>query len=147
MFDHGVAHLIGGTDIDRPRNALTVTHQLRLLFGNFKVFFEPVQDGQQSHTYDINSFLHPSIARTLDLPVTRTLYHINTSTIDTPLPRLLAVHRAIAHVLHLSAAGEYIDKLLWNMDEQGILADGSTDVGRLVKLSFSGWLDTSTMRN
>ncbi|RYC54053.1 hypothetical protein CHU98_g12155 [Xylaria longipes] len=140
MFDHGVKHLIEGTDIDRPRNALTLTHQLHSLFGNFEIFFEPVQNGQQ-HTYRIDSFLYPSISNTLGLPITRTFYLTDARTIDPPSPRLLAVHHAIAHILHLSAAGEYIDRLLRDMDEKGILADGSTDVGRLVKLGLSGWLD------
>ncbi|KAI0423039.1 hypothetical protein F5X98DRAFT_360154 [Xylaria grammica] len=147
MFDHGVTHLIEGTDIDQPRNTLTLTHQLHLLFGDFKIFFEPVQDEQQSHTYRVDSLLHPSVSRTLGLPITRTLYLTDTRTIDPSSPRLLAVHRAIAHILHLSGAREYIDRLLRDMDEKGILGDGSTDVGRLVKLSLSGWLDGSAMCN
>ncbi|GAP87961.1 hypothetical protein SAMD00023353_1600370 [Rosellinia necatrix] len=147
MFDNGIAHLIGGTDIDRPRNALTLAHGFHELFGDFKIFFEPIQDGQQPHTYRIDSFLPSYISRDLGLPVTRTLYLTDTRTIDPPSPRLLAVHRAIAHILHLSAAGEYIDRLLRDMDEKGILADGSTDVGRLVKLSLSGWLDRSAICN
>ncbi|KAF2969713.1 hypothetical protein GQX73_g3832 [Xylaria multiplex] len=127
MFDHGVVNLIEGTDIDRPRNALTLTHQLHVLFSDFKVFFEPVQDEQQLHTYHVKSFLHPFTSRNLGLPVIRTFYLTDTRTIDPPSPRLLAVHRAIAHILHLSAAGEYIDRLLRDMDEKGIQADGSTD--------------------
>lgn len=34
---------------------------------------------------------------------------------------------------------EYIDKLLRDMDEQGIQADGSTELDRLVKLGLGGW--------
>ncbi len=147
MFDNGVTHLIEGTDIDRPRNALTLTHTFHGLFSDFKIFFEPIQDEQQLHTYRIDLFLPSSIFRHLSLPITRTLYLTDTRTIDPPSPRLLAVHRAIAHILHLSAAGEYIDRLLRDMDEKGILADGSTDVGRLVKLSLSGWLDRSAICN
>jgi len=138
MFDHRVTHLIEGTNIDRPRNALTLTHQLHLFFSNFKIFFEPVQNKPQSNTYRVNSFLHPSVSRTLGLPITCTFCLTNTRTIDPPSPQLLAVHRAIAHILHLSAAGEYIDRLLQDRDKKGTLTDGSTDVGRLVKLSLSG---------
>jgi hypothetical protein len=145
MFDHGVTHLIEGTDIDRPRNALTLTPAFHSLFGDFKIFFEPVQEAQQPHTYRVDSFLPPRVNRRLGLPVVRTLYLTDTRTIDPPSPRLLAVHRAIAHILHLSAAGEYIDKLLQDMDERGILADGSTDIGRLVQLSLSGWLGKSAI--
>ncbi|XXH02118.1 hypothetical protein Hte_008486 [Hypoxylon texense] len=132
MFDNGLTHLIEGADIDRPRNAVTLTHTLHCHFGDFKIFFEP--DNQQPHTYRINSFLPRYISRDLGLPVTRMLYLTSTRTIDPPSPRLLAVHRAIAHILHLSAAGEYIDKLLRDMDEKGIQPDGSTELDRMLKL-------------
>jgi hypothetical protein len=46
--------------------------------------------------------------------------------------RFLAIHRAIAHILHLSAAGSYIDEILEDMDKDSILVDGSTPIGRLV---------------
>ncbi|KAH8157511.1 hypothetical protein CIB48_g10727 [Xylaria polymorpha] len=147
MFDNGVTHLIEGTNIDRPHNALTLTISFHDLFGDFKVFFEPIQDEQQPHTYQVDSFLPLPISRDLGLLITRTFYLTDTRTIDPPSPRLLAVHRAIAHILHLSGAGKYIDRLLRDTDEQGILADGSTDVGRLVKLSLSGWLDKSAIYN
>lgn len=142
MFDNGITHLIEGTDIDRPRNALTLTHGLHNLFGSFQVFFEPLPD-RQPHTYKIGSFLPKYIFRDPALPVTRTLYLTDTRTIDPPSPRLLAVHRAIAHILHLSAAGDYIDKLLRDAEERGIQEDGSTELGRLVKLGLGGWLDST----
>ncbi|KEZ42415.1 Uncharacterized protein SAPIO_CDS5603 [Scedosporium apiospermum] len=110
MFDNGVIHLIEGDDIDRPRNALTLTHNLHLLFGNFEVFFQPLSDAEP-HTYQIHSFLPPPIVRGL-LPVTRTLFLTENRTIEPPSRRLLELHCAIAHILHLSAAGAYIDKLL-----------------------------------
>ncbi|KAK5635642.1 hypothetical protein RRF57_011354 [Xylaria bambusicola] len=138
MLDDGVVHLIEGTAIDRPRNALTLTHGMHLLFGDFLVFFEPVCH-TNPHTYRIGSFLPEIIQRNQSLPVTRTLYLSHNQTIDPPSPRLLALHRAIAYILHLSAAGEYIDKLLRDMDGQGILADGSTELDRLVRLGLRGW--------
>lgn len=140
MFDNGIRHLIEGIDIDRPRNAITLTHDLHNLFGDFNIFFELVPSGKQSHTYRIDSFLPTNISRTLGLPLTRTLYRTSDRTIDPPSPRLLAVHRAIAHILHLSAAGEYIDRLLLDADKDGggIREDGSTDLGRLVQLALGG---------
>ncbi|KAI3339695.1 hypothetical protein F4824DRAFT_35029 [Ustulina deusta] len=42
MFDHGVTHLIEGSNIDRPRNAPTLTYCFYNLFGDFKIFFEPI---------------------------------------------------------------------------------------------------------
>lgn len=138
MFDDGVRHLIEGVDIDRSRNAITLTHSLHDLFGRFEFFFEPVPHSVKPHTYRIDSFLPAYVSRTLGLPLTRAFYLTENRAIDPPSPRLLAVHRAIAHILHLSAAGEYIDKLLRDADEKGIQADGSTELGRLLDLGLRG---------
>lgn len=140
MFDTGVVHLIDGTDIDRPGNAITLTAFLHTLFGDFQVFFEPIPD-QLPHTYQIASFYPPYLVSEITFPIIQTLYITNDKSIDPPSPRLLAVHRAIAHILHFSAAGEYIDKLLQDMDEEGIHADGSTELDRMLRLGLGGWLN------
>ena len=44
MFDTGVIHLIDGGDIDRPRNALTLSQEYHAWFGQFHVFIEHVSD-------------------------------------------------------------------------------------------------------
>lgn len=140
IFDHGVTHLIEGADnIDRPRNALTLTPKMRSLFGDFRIFFEAVKDAQQPHTYRIDTFLPQRVSSNLGLPVTRTLYVTENRTIDPPSPRLLAIHCAIAHVLHFSAAGEYIDQLLRDMEDAAVRADGSIELGRLVQLGLGVW--------
>ncbi|KAI0434260.1 hypothetical protein F5Y09DRAFT_265746 [Xylaria sp. FL1042] len=140
MFDTGVVHLINGTDIDRPSNAITLTAFLHTLFGDFQIFFEPIPD-QPPHTYRIASFYPPYLVSEITFPIIRTLYITNDKSIDPPSPRLLAVHRAIAHILRFSAAGEYIDKLLRDIDEKGIQADGSTELDRMLKLGLRGWLN------
>ncbi|KAJ3559797.1 hypothetical protein NPX13_g9485 [Xylaria arbuscula] len=135
MFDTGVVHEIEGSNIDRPRNALTLTQENHDAFGRFEIFFEHVAD----YTYRIDT-LEPRYLFE-DLPVTRTLHLSENRTIDPPSPRLLAVHRAIAHILHLSAAGEYIDKLLRDIEGQGVCAaDGSTEIGRLLQFGLRGAL-------
>lgn len=141
MFDSHITHLIDGTEIDRPRNAITLTHSLHMLFGDFQIFFEPI-DSEPAHTYRIKTFLPPAVLQGL-LPTTdtRTLFLTENRTIEPPSPRLLAVHRAIAHILHLSAAGRYNDELLQDMDEQATRANGSTDLGRQVSLRMNGWWD------
>ncbi|RBR26234.1 uncharacterized protein FIESC28_01017 [Fusarium coffeatum] len=108
MFDSGVVHLIEGIDIDRPSNALTLTLSHHVSFGDFRAYFEPV--GDTPHTYHIGTFLPPDLAE--DVPVTRTLFPTEDKSIDPPSSRFLAVHRAIAHILHLSAAGDYSDDIL-----------------------------------
>ena len=139
MFDYGVVHLIDGVDIDRPRNALTLAHSYHTLFGSFGVFFDAVPG--QYNTYRIQSFLQPLVSATMGFPVTRTLFVTETRTIDPPSPRLLAVHRAIAHILHLSAAGEYIERLLRDMEDNVVRSDGTSELGRMVGLGLGGWLD------
>ena len=131
MFDFGVTRLIEGVEIDRPFNALTLSLNYHRSFGRFKVFFTQIPD--QPHTYRIESF--PGIASvTPDLPVTRTLFLSPNRNIDPPSFRLLAIHRAIAHILRLSGAGEYIEKLLRDMDEGVVRADGLTELDRFVRL-------------
>ncbi|KAL7950151.1 hypothetical protein V8C42DRAFT_309616 [Trichoderma barbatum] len=141
MFDYGVLDLINGHEIDRPRNAISLTSTLHAFFGDFELYFTPVQGSDaEPHTYQIDSFL-PRFMTQDGFPVTRTLYITDTRTIEPPSRRLFAVHRAIAHVLHLSAAGEYIDKLLREFEEKGIQEDGSTELDRFVKLRLGGWYD------
>ncbi|KAK2812806.1 hypothetical protein FQN50_001135 [Emmonsiellopsis sp. PD_5] len=137
MFDCDVAHLIDGINIDRPLNAISLTRDLHTHFGNFTVFFEPVPG--QEHTYRIDTFLPQGILP--GTPITRTLYLTDDRSIEPPSPRLLAVHRAIAYILHLSGAGGYIDNIFRDMEQMGIRQDGSTELGRLVKLRLGGWLD------
>lgn len=138
MFDRGVVHLIDGIDIDRPRNALTLAPLMHSHFGAFRIYFEPIQN--QDNTYRFESFLTAPQNRSLSLPVTRTLYVTENRTIDPPSPRLLAVHRAIAHILHLSGAGAYIDWILRDMEEYAVRADGTSALGRMVTLGLGGWL-------
>ncbi|KAL4816248.1 hypothetical protein BDW67DRAFT_185072 [Aspergillus spinulosporus] len=52
IFNYDAAQFIRGTDIDRPMNAPTLTHDLHRLFGNFEFALEPVQD--QLNTYKID---------------------------------------------------------------------------------------------
>ncbi|KAH7308671.1 hypothetical protein B0I35DRAFT_515748 [Stachybotrys elegans] len=123
MFDSGAASLVQGTDIDRPRNAMTLTDTLRIFFGSFDIFFEPVD--QQAHTYRIDAFLPPVLFGRV-LPVVRTLHLTESQSIDPPSPRLLAIHSAIAHILHLSGAGHYINEILRDLEGHGVREDGST---------------------
>ena len=118
MFDVGIADLISGPDIDRPRNALTLTGNLHVGFESFKIYFDLIDP--DTHTYSINTFFNQFFGRQLIFPVNRTLFLTREYTIEPPSSRFLAIHRAIAHVLHLSGAGYYIDRLLEHMEENGV---------------------------
>ncbi|KAK2785867.1 hypothetical protein FQN53_007243 [Emmonsiellopsis sp. PD_33] len=137
MFDYDIVHLIDGANIDRPFNAMSLSQHLHTDFGRFSIFFDPIPG--QEDTYRIDKFLPPALLPTI--PVTRTLYLADNGSIDPPSSRLLAIHRAIAHILHLSGAGDYIDKILRDIEELGVQEGGETELGRIVALRLGGWLD------
>ncbi|KKZ67497.1 hypothetical protein EMCG_06815 [[Emmonsia] crescens] len=142
MFDPGLIHLIEGSNIDSLRNALTLTSEAHGYFGNFEIFFDAMDNGSTNskNTYKIQSSDY-GVALYLSLPVTRTLLLSSNHTVDPPSSKLLALHRAIAIILNLSAAGEYIDKILHQSEELWVRNDGSSELGRLVSLRLGGWLD------
>ncbi|OAL62626.1 hypothetical protein A7C99_5008 [Trichophyton rubrum] len=138
MFDPGIIHLIDGPKIDSPLNALTLTHDHHREFGEFKIYFEPTSTQYQ---YRIDSTeQNPSLRDPL-FPVTRTLLLSPSRTIDPPSARLLGVHRAIAKIMNLSGAGEYIEEVLRDLEETDVRADGSTNLGRVINLQLGGWLN------
>jgi hypothetical protein len=141
MFDPGVIHLIEGSNIDRPTNAITLTHDSRTDFGDFRFYFEEMESSDcPRHTYRIDSKETYIFSRPAGLPVVRTLLLSPNHTIDSPSSKLLAIHRAISVILHLSAAGEHIDRILRDMEELWIRSDGSAELGHLVSLKLGGWL-------
>ncbi|KAJ5798999.1 uncharacterized protein N7503_006504 [Penicillium pulvis] len=120
MFDPGIGHLINGLKIDSPLNALTLTldyHRIDLI--------------------EQRPFLRDPL-----FPVTRSLTLSPHRTIDLLSARLLDVHRAIAHIINMSGAGEYIDKVLWDMEELDVREDGLTRLGYLAGLRLNGWFTT-----
>lgn len=138
MFDPGVIHLIDGPKIDSPLNALTLSLDYHRLFGEFQIYFEPTGIPYQ---YKIDSMERSPFLRDPLFPVTRTLTLSPSRTIDPPNPRLLSVHRAIARIMNLSGAGEYIESILRDMEEVVVRADGSTNLGHLMSLRLGGWLN------
>ncbi|KAJ5938322.1 hypothetical protein N7466_001456 [Penicillium verhagenii] len=139
MFDPGIIHLIDGPNIDSPTNALTLTLDYHRLFGEFQIYFE--RTGIR-HQYRIDSTEHSPFLRDPLFPVTRLLTLSPHRTVDPPSPRLLDVHRAIALIMKLSGAGEYIERILRDMEELNVREDGSTHLGHLASLRLSGWLNT-----
>jgi HNH endonuclease len=138
MFDPGVIHQIEGTNIDRPYNALTLTHDFHQRFGDLNIYFEPVPNSGASHTYVIKQTTsYPFFRR--QLPLTRTLFTTHGRTIDPPSSRLLAIHRACSLILHLSGAAEFVSKVIRDMDENAVESDGTTELGSLVSLGLREW--------
>lgn len=135
MLDNGVVDLINSVEIDRPRNALALSQDMYHEFKQFHVYF--IADNTSPHTYRIETF-YPSIHPRF--PITRTFSPTQDRTREPPSARLLAVHRAIAHILRLSGAGDYIYGILGSIEETTARADGSTPLGELVRLRIEKWL-------
>jgi len=131
MFDLGVANLIEGVDINRPYNAITLSHDMHKEFGNLKIYFKHLPEDAPS-TYYIGTFRAPFLVE--PIPLTRTLF--THPTIDPPSQRLLTLHYAIAHILHISGAGDYIDEILRDMELGFVCEDGSTQLGLMVQLAL-----------
>ena len=127
MFDYGITELIQGPEINRPRNGATLCTGMHGYFDDLKVYFETTEI---EHTYRIGTYFDEGLV--LGLPVTRKLPLTPERTIDPPSPRLLSLHYAISRILHISGAGFCIDKVLRDMDDEEVKADGSTALGPIV---------------
>ncbi|KAK3687440.1 hypothetical protein B0T22DRAFT_527268 [Podospora appendiculata] len=97
------------------------------------IFFERVADDDTADTYQIQTF-HPFLSAQLQFPICRTFF--SHASIDPPLERLLELHSAIGHVLHMSGAGEYINTILRNLEDGVVQEDGSTQLGALVNAAL-----------
>lgn len=133
MFDPGVIYLIEGVNVDRTYNALTLSQCYHQDFGRLTVYFEK-EPG--SHRYTIKT-TEPLLPFRPALPITRDFFLTPDRSIDPPSSRLLAIHRACAIILSLSGAGEYIDKILRDMEELTVRSDGTTELGSIISLKLS----------
>ncbi len=140
MFDPGIIHLIDGPKIDSLINALTLTLDYHRLFGEFQIYFEPTGT---RHQYRIDSTERGPFLRELLFPVTRslTLSPQSSSHGRSAIPRLLDVHRVIALIMEFSSAGEYIERVLRDMEEFDVREDRHI-WDTLQAYDFGGWLDT-----
>ncbi|KAI9369317.1 hypothetical protein BJX61DRAFT_519996 [Aspergillus egyptiacus] len=133
MFDPDVVGSINGVGIDRPFNAMTLTHRCHTLFGKFKIVFDEM-GGQEYKIHTANK------KNDKMEPVVRTL--VARDGVEPVARGLLAIHRAIATILHLSAAGEYIEKLIRDnedMEGGGVLSpNGSTSIGDYIYWKLCG---------
>ena len=74
MFDPGVVSQVEGVNINRPYNALTLTHDLYQRFGDLIIYFEPVSIAAVPHTYIILQTTSYSSFRRPQPPLTRILF-------------------------------------------------------------------------
>lgn len=131
MFDPGISATLNGDEIDTPQNAIILSKSLHAQFGSFHVFFDEIPS--KPRTYKIDSY-KKNVRRAYGFPKEVNLQNKNRPDIDPPCPRLLRIHRAVAEILHLSAAGEYIDNIVRESEESTARADGTTDLGAIIAM-------------
>jgi len=98
-----------------------------------------VPDAGAPNTYIIQQTTSYPFFRRPKFPLTRTLFTTLDRTIDPPSSRLLAIHRACSLILHLSGAGEFVNKVIRDMDEKAVESDGTTELGMLTTLGLRQW--------
>ncbi|KAF6751188.1 hypothetical protein DFP72DRAFT_816840 [Ephemerocybe angulata] len=115
---------LGGRQIHRLSNGLTLALSVHAEFGDLNLWFEKAQEGHPENTYFIKSHgLHHDVPSSTT-PVTFTSHD---STLELPDPRYLQLHAAICRVAHLSGAAEYIDQHDRDIEDLLVLApDGSS---------------------
>ncbi|KAI9651905.1 MAG: hypothetical protein M1829_002110 [Trizodia sp. TS-e1964] len=129
MFDSNLCAEIEGIAIDRPTNTLLLRGELHTLFGQFKVYFD--QQDEEPNTYIVR-VTRPNMP-IAGLPRT---VRFESEVIPLPSPRLLAVHKALARMMHLTGAGENITYQFRDYPDTEIAADGTTDLGALLTVGF-----------
>ncbi|KAI0525829.1 hypothetical protein F5B22DRAFT_633225 [Xylaria bambusicola] len=86
-----------GPEIDRPRNAITLTTHYHRSFGDFQVYFEPVPE--KDHICTIKTFYPRYFVQRAAVPIICELYLTPERTIEPPSRRLLAIHWATLYLL------------------------------------------------
>ncbi|KAG8685523.1 hypothetical protein FRC11_010450, partial [Ceratobasidium sp. 423] len=117
-----LADLLGGNDINRLGNVLTMTASEHSDFGELRGWLEAVEG--LKHTYDLCS-----VHRLHAFPKgTRVTFTTPDERLELPDPRLIAIHAACAKVVHQSGIAEHIDRILRDLEALPVLAeDGSSD--------------------
>ena len=139
MFDPGDVGTIDGHDIDRPRNALAMGLQEHKDFGDLLMFLEHMPNEESDHRYMVKRFRDPEARGVPEGGDIIVLRQSPDRSVDMPSQRLLAIHRACVCILHLSAAGDYIEDVLHDYDEGKIRADGSAQVGNMIAMRLGLW--------
>ncbi|KAF9220142.1 hypothetical protein BS17DRAFT_739680 [Gyrodon lividus] len=128
MDRFGYKHLpsdLNGANIHRLENILTLESNIHNSFDRLNLWFEPTDT---PNTYNIRWK-----SDWLALPYARTTVTFTSSDLEKlplPSPEYLQIHAACAKVAHLSGAGDYIDKILRDLEDIQVLSEdgASADV-------------------
>lgn len=135
MFDTGIRDELAGANIDDPRNALLLAHDLHVQFGKLRVYFEKIPG--EVHCYRFRKTRGARRLRRDCNPKSDVLMFVNcekegVERATLPSARLLKMHMACCKMLEMAGAAEYVESLLRDREEmevKGTLAeDGSSEV-------------------
>lgn len=129
MLDSDISALI-----DTPQNTLSLAISIHPAFDAFKIYFDEIEGSHNA--YRVSSY-DGVISNANGLPRDVDFNNPTCQDIEPPSRRLLAIHRAVSKILHLSAAGEYIDELFREMEEPCVQSNGSTDLSDILSLKFT----------
>ncbi|KAJ9198957.1 hypothetical protein DTO271D3_1148 [Paecilomyces variotii] len=112
-------------NINECRNAITLNHVLHRNFGKFRIALDPTETEIE---YNVLKFRATSFAKLFISSNNEVIFTQHEPRYAMPSPELLRIHAIIAKVLHASGQAEYIDKILQDRDNMGVLAtDGSSN--------------------
>lgn len=141
IFSPNLSDALHHNEIDSPDNAIMLNKELHARFGKCDLIFDEVEraDDNDPIEYQIRSlarsrfFVKPGT----DTDRMRFFDHSNGG-IPLPNPYLLKIHASIGKLIYLTAHRGYIESVLREWEAGNVLADGSTNLGELVALRFSG---------
>ncbi|KAG8744936.1 hypothetical protein FRC10_009171 [Ceratobasidium sp. 414] len=115
---------LGGQDINRLGNVLTLSMQEHKVFGALKWWLEAIEG--QPNMYRVDACRPRKGLYEMGAVVTFTT---TDEELELPDPRYLAIHAACAKVLFTSGMAEYVDRVIRDMEDLAVLReDGSSDV-------------------
>jgi len=113
---------LNGADIHSLDNIMTLQHDIHSWFDKLQLWFEAVDD--KENTYNICATDEIALLSCKANPIVFKSTHPD---LPLPDPVYLRIHAAICRVAHLSGAGEYMDKILEDLEDIRVLSnDGSS---------------------
>lgn len=154
LFDPNLSHTLEGDLIDTPRNAITLIHDLRELFGRLKAYFEAVPD--MPNTYVFKTTRTAGKLMEHQRPKAAQLTFCGNEPLGShraalPSARLLKFHAACCKILEIAGAAGYVERLVEDMEELAangtMAADGSSDLGLFLRLRglYGSWRESEVV--
>ncbi|KAH9000144.1 hypothetical protein EDB92DRAFT_1829591 [Lactarius akahatsu] len=113
-----------GKDINSLDNVMTLGMEIHHCFDQLMMWFEAVEGSPDTYTIKATEPLVLALCKAADCKITLTSAD---ERLPLPNPDYLEIHAACCRVAHLSGAGEYMDKVLEDLEDTRVLSeDGST---------------------